>query len=180
MRVSVLVLLLALSACTHVADRYYPSARNATLLGQSGDAAVSLAPFTASEGVETREVGCGVLLVTPADEMDFPQYIRAAFVEELAAADAYAIEAPIELHGQVQAVELNTWIIGGEWRLSIYLASSNGNTINADTVYKIKGIGVETICTIAARTLPYAVQDVVRAVFSSPKFPSLLQPRHHN
>ena len=174
-RIVVILSVTVLSGCsTYAAQRYSISADNVTALRALGGKTLNVGSFTSSQP-GLKEIMCrGVGPIKTPDGEPFADFIRKALIDELRMANAYAVNAPITLTGNLTQIDFSS--NSGNWTLALTVSSSNGKslTITENYPYTTSFYG-ETACNQTAQALMPAVQNLVGKVVRSPEFLTLLQ-----
>jgi hypothetical protein len=167
---------LLVSGCaTMTPARYTMSADNQqSLKAYKGDQVelVSVAP-PAHFDPDCRMVGP----IKAADGAPINKFVRDAFNDEFKFANMYSGDG-VQLHGVLTQVEFSSssGLTKGWWKLAIKLTSSNGASLvqSSETKFKSGFVGL-TACNNTAQALGGAVQDLIHATLTNPKFPALLK-----
>ena len=114
--------------------------------------------------------------IEPADGLTVPAFVAKAFNDELKMAGLYA-DSGVQISGDITKVEFSSIsnLTNGYWEIGVDLKSSNGNRLQVDNRYDFKsGFDAITACNATADALTPAVQDLIKAVVTHPRFASLL------
>jgi len=121
-------------------------------------------------------------LVSTGGYSGFSDYIRSAFIEQLQDAGSYVAEAPVQLSGELQKVDLYFDSLVGEsfshgaWALQLTLRSSLGGeeTFNVNHSYPIRNRN--NYCYEMANQFMASVQVLMVEILGSEKFNELIRP----
>ena len=172
---ALLVPVIALAGCsTYAASRYVASADTGQALRAYHRKAVAVGPFAAAV-TNQREMKCREkgLFKTPDGET-FEEYVRQAFVSELAKADLYTLGAPVTLTGRLLTLDFSQGVADAPWTFRFELRSSNGQWVTVLERYPIAGGADPDACGQTARALMPAVQNLLAKIVRHPGFPRLL------
>lgn len=165
-----------LSGCaTMTPARYSMSADNNVALRQysgSNVALVSLAPAPDAD-MNCRMVGP----IQAANGEPISEFVRNAFNSEFKFARIYSTSGT-KLQGKLTHVQFSSssGLTHGWWQLGIELESSNGATLEKTSKTNFKsGFAGLTACNNTAQALGGAVQDLIHAVVTDPRFKQLIQ-----
>lgn len=171
-------LLVGLSACSHVAERYQPSANNLTKLRAIAPAQISVGRFIEAPAVAKTEIVCGANTISPPDGQSFAEYVRAALISELRLAGIYSETSSSVLSGRLTEVSLDSspFAATATWILALEL-QGNGKTVSAADQYSFRSTTMNTTsCEASTRRLHDAVQNVVSKAIQDRGFSGLVSP----
>lgn len=122
-------------------------------------------------------------LVSNASYGGFSDYIRGALIEQLQDADRYVAEAPVQLSGELQKVELYFDSLAGEsssrgtWEIQLTLRSSLGGeeAFNVTHSYPIRN--PNNYCNEMAGQFMTSVQALMIEILGSERFDKLVETR---
>ncbi|MFL0803838.1 MAG: hypothetical protein K6L81_08970 [Agarilytica sp.] len=165
----------SLFACsTMQPPRYAISVDNVQALKKYHDATLMVSEFTQST---TFSPNCRLMgPIEPADGLSFPEFIGKAFNDELKMADIHS-EQGTKITGDLNKVVFSSTsgLTNGFWDIGVTLKSSNGASMMIDNKYTFKtGFDAVTACNATADALSPAIQDLINAAVTNPKFESLL------
>ena len=161
--------LLFVSGCAQIADRYTPSATNVMAL-KSSDKSYSVGRFTVSKSVPTDEIACLSLTIKPPENKTFSEFIRESLITDLIIAGVYSENSPNELTANLENVELDTSALykTSDWHIELTLSLQNKSRKVA-TKYSFRSINIhKTACEVSAERFPDAVREVVFKIATSP------------
>jgi len=176
MKKSIIALsLLTLSACsTMQPPRYAISVDNIEVLktlAVSGE-------FAHLNQSSTFNSNCRLMgPIEPADGLSIPSFITKAFNDELKMSDKYKTDSN-KITGDISKIEFSsiTGLTNGYWDISLDLQSTNGQSMSINNKYTFKsGFDAITACNATADALTPAVQDLIKATVSDPRFALLMQ-----
>jgi hypothetical protein len=138
-------------------------------------APVNVGEFGADSRLKnTKKLSCRALRVEPPQGRTFVEYIRHAFIAELARAEKYSEAAPVTLSGQVHEISYG----GSEWVIGMTLSSSNGKQITLKITHNTKGgFMADTACENAAKGFADIVQELVGKLVGNEEFSALLKEK---
>jgi hypothetical protein len=171
-----LVSLLLLSGCaTMTTARYSMSADNQQALKRFQGATVELVALAppANYDANCRMVGP----IKAADGGPINEFVKKAFNDEFKFANIYSTGG-VKLQGVLTQAEFSSssGLTNGWWKLAVKLTSSNGATLEQSSHTDFKsGFGGLSACNNTAQALGGAVQDLIHATLTNPKFPELLK-----
>jgi hypothetical protein len=114
--------------------------------------------------------------IEPADGLSIPQFISKAFNDEFKMADKYK-SGGVEITGEITKITFSSveGLTNGYWDIGLKLHSSNGSDLTISNKYSFKsGFDAITACNATADALSPAVQDLIKAAISHPKFEALM------
>ena len=109
------------------------------------------------------------------------EYVRSAFETEFFRAQVYDPDSFVVLTGTVTRIQLRrdgqitSGAIGGTWLIDLELFSSNGRKLQVRAGHAYRTDFQTINCPEAAKALMPAVQKLVRAAVTHPRFPRLLE-----
>ncbi len=158
---------------TYSASRYSVNVDNVVALRAMKGKSVAVGRFTATVP-NLNNIFCrGVGPIKTPDGETFSEFVRKGLVNELKFSGLYAVDAPITLTGNLDAIDFSS--VTGNWHLALTVHSSNGKSLSVDKKYGYTSSYYgETACNQTAQALMPAVQDLLGKVVHSPKFASLL------
>lgn len=171
----VLSLLVFLQACsTYSTNRYSISASNVVELKKYQDNKITVGEFTATKAGVTSVTCRAVGPIPTPDGETYENYIRNALISELQIADSYEQSGDVVLTGNLDEIVPNS--VSGNWKLSLTINSSNGNSVAVNETYDYKtSYYGETACNQTAQALMPAVQNLISKLVTHPEFPSLVE-----
>jgi len=179
-KITTVLFVLALSACSNTPQRYSISTDNNTALKAIGVGNINVGSFTRTADFSNN---CRLLyghLALP-DNMSFEGYIQKGLVEELKVAGMLDDKnSKVTLTGVVEKLEFSTLTGvtgGGHWDIGLRVNSSNGKSTYVTEHYEFDAsIQVWAACAQAASAYTPAVQNVIGKLITSPDFKSLVTP----
>ena len=179
-RIFVAVLVLILSACSFIPQRYSVSEDNNAGLKKVGRGNINVGLFTRTTEFDNR---CRVVsgVIEMPDHTSFEGYIQRALVAELKAAGMFDDQTPkITLTGVVDKLAMTTkrTIYLSSWDIGVRLNSSNGETTYISEHYDFNA-GPNNLpdCQIIADNYMLAVQKTLGKLIAAPEFQSLVTPK---
>lgn len=169
--------LVLLSGCsTMTPARYSISADNNQALSKYEGAKIELVTLAPPADYDS---GCRLMgPVQGPDGESIPQFVRHAFNDEFKFAKLYSKDG-VKLRGTLTKIEFSSTsgLTNGWWGLAIKLSSPNGQTLEESSHTDFKsGFDAITACNQTAQALGGAVQDLIKATITDPKFGALLKP----
>jgi hypothetical protein len=167
---------LMLSACsTMQPPRYAISVDNIQKLKSYEGGKVEVVSLSQSANFESN---CRLMgPIEPADGLTVSQFISKAFNDEFKMAGLYSTDG-IKLSGDITKIEFSsvTGLTNGYWDIGLRLNSSNGQSFTVSNKFEFKsGFDGITACNATADALSPAVQDLINAAITNPKFSRLLK-----
>ena len=165
-----------LSGCATVTPaRYSMSANNNVALREYSGAKVELVSLASAPDPD-QLCRMGAYIETANGE-PISEFVRNAFNSEFKFAQVYSTFGT-KLRGKLTEVQFSSssGLTHGWWQLGINLTSSNGVTMSktSKTNFKSGFVGVAA-CNNTAQALGSAVQDLIHAVVTDPKFKLLIK-----
>lgn len=178
--VMVLVATLAISGCAYNISPYGVSADNVNTMRSTlspGTHTVGIERFTSAEPGKNSITCRAAGPVSTPNGKPFETYIEEAFVTELKLAGLYNETTSRKLKGHLTKVDFNSNIGAGKWILEMTL-TVNGESIAVtnETPYDASFVA-DKACQETAQTFPIAVQNLIKAAISNPKFARLASAR---
>ncbi len=177
----------SLTACTTPRLSDYTTSRDSLFyLQQIEPSQVAVGAITSGEGSLTRATASGTLLScsrsVEAGEGatgNAGEYIRAALVEELAAAGHYTADPDaLRIGGNVEHVSLARSVpFGALWAIGLVLPSSNGSEMKVQEEYPfdVGSLAGPTVCRRAIEHFEPAVRALLEEAVRSDQFRALVQ-----
>lgn len=175
MRILILLILVDLCGCAHVADRYSVSADSVALIRGLAPRSINVGRFSTGEGVPLNAAPCAGVTIAPSDEGTFSEYIRAALIAELKMAGAYSDRSAQTITATLDAlsVDASAFSATGEWSIRMTLIGV-GKPFTVSENYRFKSQNISsTTCDIASRRFAPAIQNLVEKIVSTPEFAGL-------
>ena len=170
----VLTAIFALQACSsYSADRYSISVDNVEALREVSESSpglrIGVGPFTAAEP-GLKSINCRLAgPVQAPDAMTFADYVRKAMVDELRLAKVYGRSGDLMITGH--HVDITFDSVEGLWTLVLTVSGDDGTEFTVSEVYDFDTSFVAVdACDGGADALMPAVQNLIRSIFSHPKF----------
>lgn len=168
--------LLILSACSTMQPaRYSVSVDNIQSLKKYNGIKVRISQLTLTSDFDSN---CRLMgPIEPADNMSFGPFISKAFNDEFKMAGIYGKDG-INIHGEITNIEFSSsaGLTSGYWDIGLRLESSNNHSILVRNKYNFpSGFDAMTACNATADALTSAIQDLIKAAISHPKFEKLLK-----
>lgn len=182
-KITTILFVLALSACTNTPQRYGISADNNMALKASGGGNINVGSFTKTADFSNNCRGLYGQLSLP-DNMSFEGYIQKALIDELKVAGMFDDkEATIILSGVIEKLAFSTLTSltgGGSWDIGLRVNSSNGKSTYVSEHYEFdSSVQVWAACAQAANAYLPAVQNILGKLIKSPDYKSLVTPKAH-
>ena len=165
-------LILVGCASPSVVHHYSSSVENVVLLRATGNRQVNIGEFTDSQfRVKT---GCrGKTLIAPGGK-PYSDYIRNALILELANANLYSPVSDRIITGELLELNLSS-MTNANWLISIKLNLPTGETLEIEERHHFpSAFAGDTACNIATHAFVTAVQNLIKATTTSPKFRNLI------
>lgn len=180
-RITIVLIVLILSACTNAPQRYGISADNNMALKASGSGNINVGSFTKTADLSNNCRGIYGQLSLP-DNMSFEGYIQKGLIDELKVAGMFDDKAAkITLSGDVEKLSFSTLtglMGGGSWDIGLRVNSSNGKSAYVSEHYEFdSSIQVWAACAQTANAYMPAVQNILGKLIKSPDFKSLVTPK---
>ena len=172
--VVLLMIAMTLGGCsTYAIDRYAISADSVIVLRSYKDQKINVGEFTSTipglNHIDCRAVGP----VKTPDGEPFSDFIRDALIDELQIAEAYSVDAPVILTGNVDHIDFSS--AEGFWDIQLTVKSSNGQELSISENYKYTTSWYgETACNQTAQAMMPAIQNLIQSLVTNPKFPDLI------
>lgn len=168
--------LLLLNACsTMTPARYAASADNNQALRLYEGSQIQIAQMTPPESYSPN---CRLMgPIQAADGETIPEFVRKAFNDEFKFASIYS-ESGVALRGEMTRIEFSSTagLTNGWWELGVVLTAPNGKTLQASSRTDFKsGFDAVTACNQTAQALGGAVQDLIKATVTDPRFAELIK-----
>lgn len=165
-----------LSSCVRYIDGYNSAPDIVSSLGAYGGQKIRVVDFDSELGEGFASPCRGYNVIVSSDKRGLVRYIQDAFITELELAGLYSPESPLVLKGTVTQIALET-LVTGKWTLKMTLLSGNGRSISVSESFPFKAnIVGQHACQTASDVYPYAVQNLIRKLVTSPGFKLLLGP----
>jgi len=166
--------LLVAGCSTMTPTSYAPYADNNVALRKFDGATVHVAAFTDSSNFDA---GCRLMgPISASGNRSIAQFVADSFNDEFKFAGVHG--SATALQGQLVRASFSSMdgLTGGWWELSATLTNpANGKSLTANSRYQFSsGFDAMTACTQTAQALTPAVQRLVNAAVSNPKFAELL------
>lgn len=168
-----------MQGCSHVADRYSPSADGVEAARRYQGTPINVGTFKTAQGVAVTEVSCAAAGIVLADGVSFADYIRSAFVAELKMAGAYSAASPLTITGNLERLEVDVSALSmmGEWQITLSVSSPKHSfAVSENYQFQAQSMTM-TRCDGSARRFNSAVQNLVAKVLASPEFMSMVRER---
>lgn len=177
-KITTVLFIIILSACTNSPQRYGISADNNMALKASGGSNINVDSFTNTADFSNNCRGLYGQLSLP-DNMSFEGYIQKGLVDELKVAGMFDDKAAkITLSGSVEKLAFSTLTSltgGGSWDIGLRVNSSNGKSTYVSEHYEFdSSIQVFAACAQTANAYMPAVQNILGKLIKSPDFKSLV------
>lgn len=180
-KITTVLFVLALSACSYAPQRYSISVGNNVALKTIGVGNINVGSFTKTADFNSNCRGTGGVIGAP-DNMSFEGYIQNGLIDELKLAGMFDDKAPkIILSGDVEQLSFSSMrsLTGGTWDIGLRVNSSNGKSIYVSEHYEFDaGVGGFAACQKVADYYMHATQNVLGKLITSPDFKSLVTPKN--
>jgi hypothetical protein len=175
---SLLLAILAVAGCSHVAPRYGISATNVESIRASATSPqqkISIGQLSTFKpglnSISCRAAGP----VKPPDGLTYEKYIQGALVSEFKLAGIFDDDSPIVLQGRLDSINFNSNIGAGKWQIDMTFSAQAVAPFQVSTVSRFStNFAADVACNQVATALPAAVQDLIGHVVAHPSFKSLL------
>lgn len=179
--VSLAILCILVSACSHTSPRYAPSASNQEQLRQlSADMAnkIATSKFTATEPGKTSIMCRAAGPVGAPDGKTFEDYIQDSLNNELKMSGLYSESSTSKLSGNLDFIDFNSNIGAGKWIIRMTFTWGNAAPFTVENIYQFSTNFVADIaCEQVAQALPAATQDFIAKVIQDPGFRNFLSDK---
>jgi hypothetical protein len=170
-----LIVLQFLSGCVHLIEpKYTPSRDNIRALQDYKDIKVKALPF---EQIKNFDISCrGLGDIKPADNLTVAQFITKAFNDEFKLANIYSEDGK-NIFAKITKIEVSSTegLFGGFWDIEILASGHNGTNIRVNHKHEFETAYLaDKACDRTASALTNAVQGLINATITHPKFRSLL------
>lgn len=172
-KIALLILpLIFLSACeSFTADRYVVNSSNQASLKSIGTSQkFSVGDFTPTSE-EAMSVGCRLAgPIQVAGASDHAEYIQRAFQDELNSSSLYRQSASKVFTAEISKIYVST-VAPASWDISgtFYLNNRRLKSVSVSYPYKTS-FSAMGACNNAAENFPYAVEEFIGRLVSSPEF----------
>jgi hypothetical protein len=169
--VTLLVLVSFLTGCApSISQRYYPSAKNAIALrALAAQRAETLTVGRFRGGPET--VWCRGAGISPPDRKSFAEFLRGAFIDELALAGLLTEASPLEFRANLKFLDVECNVGTGIWTIEFEYSIAEGPPAVVKKDYEFEGAYLgETVYRNAVQALVPAVQELIQTVVTSNDF----------
>lgn len=173
-----LLVVIFLSACSHVSPRYNMSATNVEELRQitkDSTTKIGSGEFTATEAGKKSIICRAAGPIAPPDDKTFDEFIHDALFDELKLVNAYDQNSLVKLSANLDQIDFSSNIGSGKWTIRMTLKADGSEPFTVENVYPFSTNFVADIaCEQVAQALPAATQDFIRKIFEDPAFKALL------
>lgn len=179
--VSLILLSILVSACSHTSPRYAPSASNQEQLRQVSSTTnykIATSKFTSTEPGKTSIMCRAAGPIEAPDGKSFEDYIQDSLTNELKMSGLYSDSSTQKLSGNLELIDFNSNIGAGKWIMRMTFTWGNAAPFTVENTYKFSTNFIADIaCEQVAQALPAATQDFIAKVFQDPGFRNYLSDK---
>lgn len=169
-----IIVVTLLSACSHVSQRYSPSATNVEQIRESAkdaSAKISVDQFTATEKGKKSIVCRAEGAISAPDNKSFDEFIRDAITDEFRVAGVYDAKSLAKLQGNLDYIDFSSNIGSGKWVMKMTFKSENVEPFLVENTYEFSTNFIANIaCEQVAQALAPATQDLIKKLVQHPSF----------